>query len=261
LTPEETAAVAPQFRGKLEALPGGRVRLDYDFQSAAQAEDFPVAPLDPEWLRAAFDSLPCAPTPSPYDQQAPWSAAHGVLLGTGWRRHRTRAVFAPSGLRIDVTAKLLAGRDLALSFGDTTKPFVVGLAVALADAPHPSTQGRSPEEQAQLARIQKGWREVARPSLLVARERGPFEWALAAPAVPFQPSPKGTHLVVELVRDGDQDAVVVGCDAHRSKVALGRGAVAAGPIGLEVLGRPVAFEAVSITGTLDPAWVREGLSR
>jgi serine/threonine-protein kinase len=261
LGPVDAAAIAKLLQGKVEGLPGGRVRLGYDFQATAQADDWVAAAREPGWLFDALDGLPVVPPPAPFDKsQKPWTVARGTLLGQGFERRRTKPVFAVEGLRIEVTARLLYSRNLIVTLGAADHPFVIALGAGFPEGGLATKQPRSKEQLDVLAKLQKKWHAFSRSTLVVAREAGAFDWEPTAPSDAFQALSKGTHLVIEARRGADGDALIVSFDKERVHVALGHGDLAPGPVGIEVLGRPVAFESIVIEGAIDPEWARQALA-
>ncbi|HZV00065.1 MAG TPA: hypothetical protein VFF73_25335, partial [Planctomycetota bacterium] len=136
-------------------------------------------------------------------------------------------------------------------------PYVVAVSLLPPEGSVPSKAGRPKEQQDALAKLAKKWKATfAHPSIVVAREREAFDWEPTETPTAFHADSKGTHLVIETLRDTDGDALVVTADAHRARVPLGKNGLAAGPVGIETLGRAVVFESVTIEGTLDPAWIK-----
>ena len=250
--------LAKVLAGKVEQIPGGRTRLSYDWSGAGQLADWPVLPREPGWLLESLESLPVVPAPYPYDRAHPWTLVKGSLYDQGFERHATRAVFAGEPLKIEVLAKLFAGKSLVVTFGSARHPFVVAVALSAPEGSFPPRPARTREQQDTLGRLLKKWRAAfPRPSIVVARELDEaFDWEPTAPLDAFHADPKGTHLTIEARRSDDGDSLLVTVDTQQKKVALGKNALAAGPVGIESFGRPILVESVAIEGTVDPAWVK-----
>jgi RNA polymerase sigma factor (sigma-70 family) len=250
--------LAKVLAGKVESIPGGRTRLAYDWSDAAQLADWPVLPREPAWLVESLETIPIVAAPYPYDRARPWTLVKGSLYDQGFERHATRAVFAGEPLKIEVLAKLFGGKNLVVTFGSARHPFVVAIALAPPEGSVASKPARTREQQDTVARLLKKWRAAfPRPSIVVARELDEaFDWEPTAPLEAFHADPKGTHLTIEARRSDDGDSLVVTVDSQQKKVALGKNALAAGPVGIESFGRPILVESVAIEGTIDPAWLK-----
>jgi tRNA A-37 threonylcarbamoyl transferase component Bud32 len=256
LLPPPKVELEKVLAGKVEKIDDKRTRLTYDWGAASQLDDWPALAREPSWLQEALETLPLS-APYPYDKTKPWTLAKGGLFGEGFERHATRAIFAAEPMRIEVQAKLLVSRNLVVTLGDPKHPYVVAVSLLPPEASVPSKAGRPKEQQDALAKLAKRWKATfAHPSIVVAREREAFDWEPTETPTAFHADSKGTHLVIETLRDADGDALVVTADAHRSRVPLGKNGLAVGPVGIETLGRAVLFESVTIEGTLDPAWIK-----
>ena len=95
------AGVRDLLKGKLSALDGGRVRLEYDFKSPSQLEDFTK---DPEYLLKWREQRGALP---PAANELGYSVRGGQLAGTGAQTFRLKVPFdAPT-----VTYKFVYGRS------------------------------------------------------------------------------------------------------------------------------------------------------
>jgi hypothetical protein len=241
--------------GKVEKLDGGKTRVSWDGSVAGWLDDWPLSPREPAWVLEVLESLPPASAPYPYDKARPWTLVKGALYVTGFERHVTKAVFSGGALKIELTAKLLSNRGLVVTLGDPKHPFVV----AIAASPPESipTKGRSKEQQDGIAKLLKKWKATfTKPSIVVAREQDAFDWEPTGLVAAFQPDSKGTHVIIEARRDADGDALFVTVDAQREKIALGKDAFSAGPVGIESFGKPIIIGTVAVEGTPDPAWLK-----
>jgi hypothetical protein len=224
--------------------------VTWDFAAPEQLEDW-VPAARPGWLTEALEGLALTPAPSPYDKLKPWSHAKGSLFVHGFERRVTRALFAPEPLRIEVQARLLAGRNLVVTLGDPARPFVVAVGLVPPDATFAAKPGRTKEQTDELARLAKKWKATfPKASGVVARELAPLDWEPTAPVDVFSPPPKPLGLTIDARRDETGDSLKVTYGSWTRTVSLGTNALTVGPVGIESFGRPLVLEGVKIEGVL-----------
>ena len=260
LTPPEAGVLlAAWLRGEVKSLGGARIEARYDFDDEAEAEDWIAAEGfegQSAQLQEALEGL----IKPPSGLKEPWTVKRGALAAYGWSRRRFAAAFrTDEPVKIEVKAK--GPQNVIVAFQDPGKArsALVGVNYLLDELPlnqiatdvwKGGGRGGGGELARRVGEMKKRIDQSRKrgPALVLIREDGLLNHdELQEQAMSVSRSPA---FAVELRPDGKNRHVVV--------ISVGRKELP--PIELEEpdaiwltlasLGSPVAWDEVTVTGTV-----------
>ncbi len=279
------ALLAAALRAEAAVLEDGRVRLRYDFEAEAQAEDWPRVGRPREFAQGyLYDWLESLPRPkAPVE---PWQVHKGLLVGYGHDRAALVASFSPAA-PVEVELEAKSRQNLLVAFwSGRGAPLVAGLGFLLDELPLAQLGAKvgaaraADEVKKYLHRMEAtiGASQTYGPCLTAFREEGRYkhrellnepmrlrgrkvEFALtlrplATPA-PERDEERGDE-------EGERDAKR---PRERAELLFGGGRLAQRVevedpprggelrVGLLTSGATVGYEAITVTGTLSQAFV------
>ena len=254
--PEDGALLAAWLHGKVKPLGGQRLEVSYDFESEAEAADWVAVENWGEGLAAQAHAALEAQVRPPSGIKEPWTVRRGTLAAYGWSRRRFAAPLrTDEPIVIEVKAK--GGQNVVVALQDPGRARSALFAanfqleeLPLGEIGTAAIRRGGGGEPAKRLQELKRLIEVTRkrgPALAVLREDGflnldeldaqPGKMSSPAFTVALRPDGKDRH----------QAAVTVGKRTF-PEVELEQGDAVW--ITLATLGAPVAWDEITITGTV-----------